>query len=169
MRTTSLVTLGLALTALWSSSLVAQVVKDQPNVEEVARTPLEDLGINADEIPEVLAIATKDPYASEKLETCNAIVGEIAALDQVLGPDYDLAGEANTGFSVGTAAKGVVGSFIPFRGLVREVSGAAGDERKTRAAVAARMVRRGFLKGLGQQRGCAYPARPRPERLDQEP
>lgn len=57
-------------------------------------------------------------------------------------------------------AKNVVASFIPFRGILRELSGAAGQERDWRAAIYAGSVRRGFLKGLGQQKGCAYPARP---------
>ena len=58
-------------------------------------------------------------------------------------------------------AKGLVGSIIPFRGLVREVSGAAGDQRKAEAAVRAGLARRAYLKGLGQGKGCKYPARPR--------
>jgi hypothetical protein len=57
-------------------------------------------------------------------------------------------------------AKNVVASFIPFRGILRELTGAAEQERDWRAAIYAGAVRRGFLKGLGQQKGCAYPARP---------
>ena len=57
-------------------------------------------------------------------------------------------------------AQAAVGAFIPFRGLIREVSGANAQEKKVQAAVYAGSVRRAFLKGVGQQRGCRYPARP---------
>ena len=46
-----------------------------------------------------------------------------------------------------------------FRGILREVTGAAGNDRALRAAFTAGMARRAFLKGLGQGKGCAYPAR----------
>ncbi|MDJ0641648.1 MAG: hypothetical protein QNJ15_02420 [Erythrobacter sp.] len=150
------------LLALAHTPSMAQVQQDEPDVEDVARTPLSDLNIDSKDIPPVLIAAAGDPYAFDGLASCNDIVARIAELDQVLGSDYDLVGEADTGISEGKIAQGVVGSIIPFRGLVREVSGAAGDERKLRAAATAGMVRRGFLKGIGLQRGCDYPARPRP-------
>lgn len=144
-----------------TAPVLAQVQEEEPDAMDVARTPLEDLNIDTDDIPEVLVIAAQAPYAQEGLASCNDLVADIAALDQVLGADYDLIGETDTGLTEGKVAKGVVGSFIPFRGLIREASGAAGDARKLRAAAVAGMVRRGFLKGIGLQRGCDYPARPR--------
>ncbi|QUL39336.1 hypothetical protein KDC96_03920 [Erythrobacter sp. JK5] len=141
---------------------LAQVQQEEPDAMDVARTPLTDLNIVGEDIPEVLVSAAQGPYVSEGLVTCNDIVVQIAAIDQALGPDYDLVGESDTGLSEGKIAQGLVGSLIPFRGIVREVSGAAGDERKLRAAATAGMVRRGYLKGLGQERGCQYPARPKP-------
>lgn len=156
-----------ALTALAALALAspvnAQVQEAEPDAEDIARTPLADLNIDAKDIPAALVEAAQDPYATNELTDCNAIVSEVAKLDQVLGNDYDLAGEQEGGLSEGRVAQNVVGGLIPFRGLVREVSGAAGDQRKAQAAVTAGMVRRGFLKGLGLQRGCNYPARPRPE------
>ncbi len=154
---------ALALGAVFAltSPAVAQVQDKEPDVEDVARTPLNDLNIDSKDIPAALVLAAEDPYASDGLNSCNAIVAEIAELDQVLGEDYDIVGEADTSISEGKIAQGVVGSVIPFRGLLREVSGAAGDARKLRAAATAGMVRRGFLKGIGLQRGCQYPARPR--------
>ncbi len=145
-----------------ASPAVSQDI-DTDDVRDVAETPLEDIGLSKEEIPETLIIAAEDPYASDTLATCNSIVGEIAKLDTVLGEDFDISGSANTGLNMRGAAKSVVGSIIPFRGVVREISGAAGDQRKMRAAVIAGMVRRGYLKGLGQSRGCDYPARPKIE------
>lgn len=160
----SISTRALTLAAvLVCAPLQAQVQQEEPDVEDVARTPLSDLNIDSKDIPPALIKASANPYASNGLASCNDIVAQIAELDQVLGGDYDVVGEADNSPSEGKIAQGVVGSLIPFRGIVREVSGAAGDQRKLRAAAAAGMVRRGFLKGIGLQRGCKYPARPRPE------
>jgi len=156
---TKALTFGAALAL--ASPVIAQVQEDEPDVEEVARTPLNDLNIDSKDIPEPLLVAAENPYASDGLNSCNAIVAQIAELDQILGPDYDIAEDDEGGINEGRIAQGVVGSIIPFRGLLREVSGAAGDQRKLRAAIAAGMVKRGFLKGIGLQRGCNYPARPR--------
>ncbi len=157
----ALVLTGAALLTIAPPAL-AQVVDPEPNAEDVARTPLSDLNIDKREIPEVLTRAVADPYSSEGLKKCDAIVVAIAEIDTVLGNDYDIAGSEKTDrLSEGKIAQGLVGSLIPFRGIVREVSGAAGGERKWRAAATAGMVRRGYLKGLGEARGCKYPARPR--------
>lgn len=137
-------------------------VMPEPDATEVAKTPLRDLNIDARDIPEVLQTAVRDPYAMAGMGECNALVSEIAALDSVLGADYDIADdEGNDRFSEGRIGQSVVGSILPFRGILREVTGAAGNERALRAAYTAGMVRRSFLKGWGLGRGCAYPARPK--------
>ena len=141
----------------------AQVVPD-PDATEVAKTPLRDLNIDGHDIPEVLQVAVDNPYETARLTSCNAIVADIAELDQALGADYDIAlDEEGRKINAGRIGQKVVGSMIPFRGIVREVTGAADNDRALRAAYTAGMVRRGFLKGLGLSRGCDYPARPKPE------
>jgi molybdopterin synthase catalytic subunit len=80
----------------------------------------------------------------------------------VLGADYDIAEEdGEKRLSEGRIGQSVVGAFIPFRGIVREATGAAENDRTLRAAYTAGMARRAFLKGLGIGKGCAYPARPK--------
>lgn len=158
----ALVLTGLCASALALAPAHAQVMPE-PDATEVAKTPLRDLNIDGRDIPAVLLTAMEDPYAMKGLTRCNAIVNEIAALDHELGADFDIAdSDGNRRFSQGRIAQGVVGSFIPFRGIVREVTGASSNDRKLTAAYTAGMVRRGFLKGLGMGRGCAYPARPKP-------
>ena len=49
--------------------------------------------------------------------------------------------------------KTIVNSLIPFRGLVREVSGAAPAQRRLNAAIDAGYARRGFLRGLAKAKG----------------
>jgi hypothetical protein len=131
-----------------------------PDAQDIAMTPLTDLNLKKDDIPAVLLAAATDPYESKDLNNCRALEAAITELDGALGPDMDVVIDEGDRLSTGRVAKSVVASFIPFRGILREISGAADQERDWRAAIYAGAVRRGFLKGLGQQRGCAYPARP---------
>lgn len=154
---------ALPLAALLALPLAAQDAPERvdkgPNAADIAMTPIQDLNLAKDEIPEPLQRAQADPYDSENLGSCEAIGSEIGILSAVLGPDLDM-GERKSGLTVGKVAKSAVGSLIPFRGVVRQITGAADAQREFEAAILAGAVRRGFLKGLGQQRGCAYPARP---------
>lgn len=150
-----------ALAGLAAAPVEAQVMPE-PDAEEVAKTPLRDLNIDARDIPEVLQAAVRAPYSTAGLGKCNALVSAIADLDTVLGADYDIAqDDGERRISEGRIGQSVVGSVIPFRGLVREATGAAEADRNLRAAYTAGMVRRSFLKGWGLGRGCKYPARPK--------
>lgn len=157
--------MALALAA--SPALAAQdkpITRDEPDAVDVAKTPVTDLNIDKREIPAILIEAQARPYELDGGKRCQALIREIEQLDEVLGPDIDLPEEERSRISAGRVAKTVVGSFIPFRGLIREVSGANDHDRKVRAAIQAGLARRGFLKGMGLARGCAYPARPASER-----
>ncbi len=135
---------------------------DSPGVADVAKTPLTDLNLSKDEIPQVLLDAMTSPYADPDGKGCAGIRDAIVELDVLLGPDYDKSGEDEDGRDVneGRIAQNIVGSAIPFRGLIREATGAAAHQRKFTEAIMAGMARRGYLKGLGKARGCAHPARP---------
>lgn len=151
----------------------------QPDARDVAMTPVTDLNLSKDEIPEVLVTAALDPYAGDGLKTCKQIGAAIAELDAALGPDMDVYEDDRDRIAWGKVASSAVGSFIPFRGILREITGAADHRRDFQSAIYAGSVRRGFLKGLGQQKGCDYPARPaftrvvymdkRPKAKPQEP
>ena len=132
----------------------------EPDMGDVATTPISDLNLAKDDIPEVLLVAAQDPYAPAASSGCEGIKLAIADLDRVLGPDFDLADERGDRLSEGRIAQSLIGSFIPFRSIIREVSGAADHQRQFQAAIMAGMMRRSFLKGLGQASGCPYPARP---------
>jgi hypothetical protein len=97
------------------------------------------------------------------MKSCKAIVAKIGQLDAVLGPDIDIAADKTKGEkrgnAVGAVAKSVVNGFIPFGGVIKEVTGAASRERQWQIALYAGATRRAFLKGYGQARGCRYPAR----------
>jgi hypothetical protein len=154
---------ALSLALVGAPALAEQdkpITDDEPDAGDVAKTPVTDLNIDKKEIPAILLNAQVQPYDLTGLGRCSRLIGEVTALDDVLGPDLDLPEEERDRISAGRVAKTVVGSFIPFRGLIREVSGANDHDRKVRAAIQAGAARRGFLKGLGISRGCAWPARP---------
>ncbi|MBD3728602.1 MAG: hypothetical protein IE933_02745 [Sphingomonadales bacterium] len=131
-----------------------------PDAVDVAKTPITDLNLAKDPIPPVLLAATENPYVSADLTSCDAIGAAIAELDDVLGADFDISEDESSKVSVGRIAQSVVGSLVPFRSIIREISGAADHKREFQRAILAGAVRRGYLKGLGEQKGCAYPARP---------
>lgn len=139
------------------------ITSRDPDAVDVAKTPMTDLNVGRDgEIPPLLVTATEQPYSLKGLAKCRQIAGAIQQLDEVLGPDIDLPAEERDRISAGRVGKWVVASFIPFRGLIREVSGANAQDRKVNAAIQAGLTRRGFLKGVGSAKGCRYPASPAP-------
>lgn len=139
---------------------------------QAAVAPLSDLNLVQDKIPPLLQAAQKAPYALPADRSCQALAADIQALDAVLGADLDTPLseddpsllDQGTG-AAGDAAIGTVRSttegVIPFRGWVRKLTGAERHARAVSAAIAAGMVRRAYLKGLGQAAGCQAPAAPR--------
>ena len=75
----------------------------------------------------------------------------------MLGPDYQVGNEYSenrAGKLAEAGGKAVVNSIIPFRGLVRELTGAAPNDRHMNAVVDAGLARRGFLRGVHLKQGC---------------
>lgn len=138
------------------------VTNKDVSAADVATTPLSDLNIKKGTIPPVLTTATQQAYSLHGLGNCQRLASAIGELDAVLGPDVDVPKTGGRRISAGKAAQSFVGSFIPFRGVIRELSGASGHERELQAAILAGVARRAFLKGTGQSRGCRYPARSAP-------
>lgn len=127
---------------------------------EIVTQPARDVGIARSHIPPLLEQAALAPYAPPSGPKCAALITDLAALNEVLGPDYDAAEPAKENKAGKLAAAGgetVVNSLIPFRGLVREISGAAPADRRLAAATTAGVARRGYLRGLAQARRCRLP------------
>ena len=123
---------------------------------DIVTQPLQDANIKQKRIPEVLELARDGPYETTGLNKCPSLNRAIADLTAVLGADFDTPDErkVNRGQQAANVGKGVVQSLIPFRGVIREVTGAAGAQRKYDAAVDAGIARRGFLRGMARARGC---------------
>jgi hypothetical protein len=135
------------------------VTEREPSMGDAVATPASDLNLKKDAIPPLLLAAQERPYNLAGLRRCTDLSAAITELDAVLGPDIDLPVDPKTGLTAGRVAQAAVGSFIPFRGLIRELSGANSQERKIQVAVQAGFARRAYLKGVGEARGCRYPAR----------
>ena len=139
---------------------------NRENLQGAAAAPLRDVNLLRTKIPDVLLKAMADPYARPPRANCASITAQILPLNGALGADLDeppvdeddlmeRGRESALGFMAGAAS-----SVIPFRGWVRQLSGAERHDKLVTAAITAGAVRRAYLKGLGESRGCNPPATP---------
>jgi hypothetical protein len=140
---------------------------NRESLPSAAQAPLRDLNVVRTNIPEILVQAMADPYARPKSSKCRELTRLIRPLDEALGADIDKPPTAedqrmidrSRGFALGAVAS-VASDAIPFRGIVRSLSGAAKHDQYVQSAILAGSVRRAYLKGLGEARGCKPPATP---------
>ena len=137
-----------------------------------AQAPFRDLNLVHDQVPPILVRAYARPYDGAGLDSCPAILDQVHQLDLALGPDVDIplaATPEKDMFAKGAsfaadaaldAARAATTGIIPLRSWVRRLSGANRAEQQAKAVALAGSVRRGYLKAIGQQRGCDWPAAP---------
>jgi hypothetical protein len=144
--------------SLPADSKIASVGKE---TGRIVSQPARDVGASKIKVPPILEQAETDPYTIARTQNCATITAELTELDVALGPDFVAGGEEKKENKAGklAAAGGqtVVNALIPFRGLVREISGAAPAQRRLNDAVDAGNARRGFLRGLMVSKGCRTP------------
>ncbi|MDQ0248921.1 hypothetical protein J2W22_000968 [Sphingomonas kyeonggiensis] len=148
--------IGLAGAMLVTSPAFAQD-KQQSTAEragDIAEQPARDVGAVKTKIPPVLQKAAASPYSLSGLSKCTQIADAFDDLGEALGPDFVQGVDRKKSRKVKVTGDTVAGLIVPFRGLVREVSGAASAQRELNAAVDAGFARRGFLRGVYQTRGC---------------
>lgn len=138
---------------------------------EAISAPLVDLNLKRKEIPTVLIRAVKNTYDLTGMTSCEAIAAEVGRLDEVLGADFDApiladtrsrterGGKVASDYTLG-AVRSAATDVIPFRGLVRKMTGAEKHHKAMERALDAGHVRRAYLKGVGMNRNCAPPAAP---------
>ena len=140
---------------------------------DAVSAPLKDFNLVRPTLPVALAEAAKDPYRRPERTDCAYLAHEIAQLDLALGPDLDVPRDADRqglrtrgalalSDAALSAVRDVTTGWIPFRHVVRRLTGAAGHQDDVEDAVHAGAVRRAYLKGLGLQQDCPHPAAPLP-------
>lgn len=163
----------MSLFSLLSRSLLVSVVlalsacasADRADAQSAATAPLNDLNLIQDEIPVVLLEARSKPYLIPADSRCYALAAEIVQLDQALGADIDVVEEESDTSVVKRgsrkakrvalgALRSTTEGVVPFRSWVRKLTGAERYSKKAAEAIAAGMVRRGFLKGVSVSKGC---------------
>lgn len=148
---------------------------NRESVEGAVASPLRDVNVLRTKVPDVLLTSMTDPYARPIPATCARITALILPLNGALGADLDeqatdeddLVNQGN-GAVLGAVAS-VASNAIPFRGWVRKLSGAEKHDNLVNAAITAGAVRRAYLKGLGESRGCFPPATPSHAKAAEEP
>lgn len=133
--------------------------------------PLRDVNVVRTKIPRILLEAMDDPYKRPPKSNCDTLIALVRPLDAALGDDIDsVPPQENEDLmdrgrrAAGDAALGAMASaaqdMIPMRGWVRKLTGAEKHDRLVQSAIASGAVRRAYLKGLGEARGCNPPATP---------
>ncbi|GAA0866808.1 hypothetical protein GCM10009115_31820 [Sphingopyxis soli] len=154
--------LSTAALAVSATAYAQQGAPEDSTIKDTANQVTEPF--DGKEAPPKLLAIQDDPYSLAGLGKCSAIIREVTELNEVLGPDVNETVDKDRAKkreeTAGRVAGSLAGSVIPFRGLIGEVTGANAERRRYAAAVYAGTVRRGFLKGVGLQRGCKAPARP---------
>ncbi len=144
------------------------MVNTTRRIPDALRAPLRDFNLSKRPLPRVLARITY-PYAIDGPVHCQDLITEVNALNAVLGNSADVsAAESSRSELVAEAASNAATNaiedaatgWIPYRSVVRRVTGAHQYERKLRKAYEMGRIRRAYLKGIGGAFGCAYPARP---------
>lgn len=150
---------------------VKPVARDAGVTEKLGRamiTPLTDLNMVREEIPEVLETARKGPYQWPFEEGCARLQDAIDGLDMALGRDIDtpvpvastdlvdkgLNLAENSGVGM---VKRTMEDLVPFRSWLRKLSGAESHSKQIAAAIQAGHMRRAYLKGLRAGLRCPPP------------
>ncbi len=131
--------------------------------------PLRDVNLLRTKIPAILLKAHAEAYARPEPTGCKKLIAEVRELDTVLGPDLDkFTEDENGGLITRDRAENTALGFvadtaqdvIPLRGWVRKLTGAERHDRLVAESITAGRVRRAYLKGLGESRGCNPPGTP---------
>ncbi len=146
----------LGLSACASTGATPSSSQASNPVGTAVQQPFQDLNLVRTDIPPVLQAADASPYERASLADCKVVTAQIAELDAQLGPDVDdktaAGGQANSGI-VSDLIQSAIG--LPFRGIIRQVTGAEQRAQAWRHAVLAGMTRRAYLKGVSAERGCS--------------
>lgn len=123
-------------------------------------TPLHDFNMVRKDIPMVLQQSLENPFKLEPPQewTCDNSAARLDELDNVLGPDNQ-APDKGLSKEVSKFVRNQISDFatgwLPFRGMVRRVTGSAAHDEKVAASWRAGERQRAYLYGWREARECA--------------
>ena len=147
------------------------VAETRSGAATAATTPLRDLNLQREPIPAILQ-DIENPYDIPADISCPEIEQQVAALNEVLGPDWDAlprheSDPSVSDYAADEASEEVLdiiadeaGAIIPYRSWVRRLSGAKAYQKKVNQAEKRGSHRRTYLKALGFMKGCEGLAAP---------
>jgi hypothetical protein len=164
---------GCALAALLAAPAFAEAPRTseeaaQANLQGAILAPVRDLNLVRDEVPEVLTHARDAPYLEPQDASCEELAAMIAPLDAALGPE-SASDKPDASDMVFGAVADVTRDVIPFRGVIRRLTGAARQDRKVRETRQAGQLRRAYLKGFASAKNCYGPPQERLQVADAPP
>ncbi|MCE2927876.1 MAG: hypothetical protein LW823_09600 [Rickettsiales bacterium] len=158
-----------------AGSLFAQTIRGSiEGAVEAAQSPLVDLNIKKQDIPEPLTLIAGNPYGMDGKPKCKHIQEEIATLDELLGADAHYSSDGKLSLNqedapdyvkdgAGMLQKEAIGfvagkaSIIPFRSIVRKVTGADKHSKAVARAYESGKIRRAYLRGVSFSMKCKTP------------
>jgi len=138
---------------------------DRTKVVDAAATPLTDLNLIHPDIPRVLKMTERAPFAAPVDQGCPALAAEMRTLDEALGYDVEgpnddddrshlERGAVEASKATVKAIESVAKDVVPFRKWVRKLTGAERRSEDLADAIAAGYARRAFLRGFALAKAC---------------
>jgi hypothetical protein len=144
MRTTGPWISGLLGAALLAGAAQAQQVR--PGAES-------GVGLTGADVPQLLKDIKADPYKQPGQPICDTVPLEIQQITDLIGPDLNTQATADDK-SLASRGADVARGLVPYRGVVRFVTGANKKDEELREAIMAGYARRGFLRGIQLNLKC---------------
>jgi len=172
LKNTSYTAATVSIAIMFSACKTTSDIREMPdgdyrssvnNVPYAAGTPLRDLNITAPKTNSKLA-ALQNPYGTDTYNNCQELLEETRDIEAALianqkkspGTMHTSTTKAgNAGNTADVATKTLATSIIPFRSVVRYVSGASKRDLEILHADQRGRERLGFLIGVGSANNCS--------------
>jgi hypothetical protein len=139
----------------------ACVTKGEPGLVDAATQPLSDLNLIKKKIPQILQVSAAHPFSVPPNQDCVALRNDIDLLAQALGMNGSTAkkgiiekGKDSAGNAAVNALRRTTEGIVPMRGWIRKLSGAERHSSLVANAISAGHLRRAYLKGYFEAKGC---------------
>lgn len=146
------------------TALTACAGTDRSAAVVAVQSPLTDLNLVRPDIPHVLRVAEKAPFAIPTDVSCPALAAAVVDMEKALGmekaalddedPDLLERGKTEVSKAAVNAVRSAAEDVVPFRKWVRKLTGAERRSKDLASAIAAGYARRAYLKGFAHGKGC---------------